>query len=362
MTGKERIITALELGQPDTVPIWELAFNEKSIIKIARHFMDEKQLPEPKFYGDMNETEFFKLANAFITIIRELNLDGLNTVTNAPFVRIDSEHIKDADGVIFHLSEVGEPYCVEGIIKEPSDLKNFKLRRPQPMDFLQIKILRSIFPDKAISFMLKGPFHRSWGLLGSMDKLLMEYILNPKFAQELSRITTDYCLEAVEIIAEKGADFIVMECDLAFNSGTLMSPAHYDEFIGKYHREIIDLAHKKNLKIVKHTDGNVMSILPHFIKEGFDGFHPVQPQCMEISEVKKKYGDKICIMGNIDCSFLLVDGTPYEVDESVKNTIAVAAPGGGYIISSSNTIHPGCKAENYIVMVKAARKYGGYSK
>jgi len=44
----------------------------------------------------------------------------------------------------------------------------------------------------------------------------------------------------------------------------------------------------------------------------------------------------------------------------VKETIAAAAPGGGYVISSSNSIHPGCKPENYIAMVKAARKYGDY--
>ena len=44
----------------------------------------------------------------------------------------------------------------------------------------------------------------------------------------------------------------------------------------------------------------------------------------------------------------------------MKETIEKAAPGGGYIISSSNSIHPGCKAENYIAMVKAAHRYGVY--
>ena len=53
-------------------------------------------------------------------------------------------------------------------------------------------------------------------------------------------------------------------------------------------------------------------------------------------------------------------GTVEEVEQSVRETIAAAAPGGGYIISSSNSIHPGCKPENYIAMVKAARKYGAY--
>ena len=64
--------------------------------------------------------------------------------------------------------------------------------------------------------------------------------------------------------------------------------------------------------------------------------------------------------GNIDCTYLLPLGSEEEVAESVKDTIRVAAPVGGYIISSSNSIHPGVKQENYVAMVKAARRYGAY--
>jgi uroporphyrinogen decarboxylase len=58
---------------------------------------------------------------------------------------------------------------------------------------------------------------------------------------------------------------------------------------------------------------------------------------------------------------LLPFGTEAEVVESVRETLARAAPGGGYIASSSNSIHPGCKAENYVAMVNAIREYGAYS-
>jgi len=61
---------------------------------------------------------------------------------------------------------------------------------------------------------------------------------------------------------------------------------------------------------------------------------------------------------NVDCRSLLVFGSENELRESVKETIEKAAPGGGYIISSSNSIYPGCKPENYIAMVHAAREYG----
>ena len=67
---------------------------------------------------------------------------------------------------------------------------------------------------------------------------------------------------------------------------------------------------------------------------------------------------RACVLGNIDCRNLLPYGTQEEVERAVKETIEQAAPGGGYVLSSSNSIHPGCKPENYLAMVRAAHKYG----
>ncbi|MEE9420622.1 MAG: uroporphyrinogen decarboxylase family protein, partial [Desulfatiglandaceae bacterium] len=108
----------------------------------------------------------------------------------------------------------------------------------------------------------------------------------------------------------------------------------------------------------KHSDGNVWQLLDEWMEAGFDGYHPIQPQCMDIKEVKEYVGKKMALIGNIDCRELLVMGNEEEVKKKVKETIEVAAPGGGYIISSSNSIHPGCKPENYIAMVEAVHRYG----
>ncbi|MFQ5753006.1 MAG: uroporphyrinogen decarboxylase family protein, partial [bacterium] len=78
-------------------------------------------------------------------------------------------------------------------------------------------------------------------------------------------------------------------------------------------------------------------------------------------EVQEHVAGKACILGNIDCRDLLPFGMEEEVIETVRETIQKAAKGGGYIISSSNSIHPGCKPENYIAMVEAAHKYGAYN-
>ncbi|MGC9323816.1 MAG: uroporphyrinogen decarboxylase family protein [Desulfomonilia bacterium] len=360
MDGKNRIQTALERGQPDMVPIWEMAYNEPSIIGIARYFLEDTDLPEPKLNMDMNDTERFQLLNGLITFVRELDIDGVTAVSLAPRERIDRQHMKDAIGVVYHLSDVGEPYPVDGPISGPSDLSGYRMRSPQESDFLMLDVLRGSFPDRAVAYHMPATFKLSWTLRGTMERLLMDYIRNPKFVHDLARVVTDHCFEVIDIALKKGADFLICEGDLAHNPGPLMSPRHYDEFIGPYHQEICDHVHRQGGKIVKHSDGNLTPLVPGLLNAGFDGIHPIQPQCMDIGETKQKFGSRACILGNIDCSFLLVFGTPEEVKQSVKETIAAAAPGGGYIISSSNSIHPGCRPENYLAMVEAARAYGKY--
>jgi len=360
MNGKERMMTALNRGVPDLVPIWELAFNEVSIIKIAGKFMEPDQLPEPKNIIDMSDLEALKLVNAFRVMGLELGLDGVTATTMAPMTRVDQAHFKDAFGVIHHSSQFGEPYPVEGPIRGPEDLKKYKMRAPEESDFVLIDLMRANFPDRAVAYILDGPFLMSMCLCGGLENLLLNYALNPGLAADLARMTTDYNLASLEMIAKKGADFIISDCDLAFNPGPMMSPAHYDLFLGPYHKQIVDRGHQLGLKMVKHTDGKIQTLIPKFIAEGFDAIHPFQPQCIDIAESKQKYGDKVCVMGNIDCVYLLVFGTPEQVREKVKETISAVAPGGGYILSSSNTIHPGVKPENYLALVKAAREFGKY--
>jgi uroporphyrinogen decarboxylase len=97
------------------------------------------------------------------------------------------------------------------------------------------------------------------------------------------------------------------------------------------------------------------------VAAGIDGIDPIDPLAkMDLATVKKRWGDKVAIKGNVDCAFLLVDGPIEGVVESVKNCIRIAGPGGGYACSSSNSIHSGVKPEFYIAMIEAVREYGVY--
>jgi uroporphyrinogen decarboxylase len=94
---------------------------------------------------------------------------------------------------------------------------------------------------------------------------------------------------------------------------------------------------------------------------GIDCINPLEPVAnMDVAEVKQKYGGRIAIMGNIDCGDLLCNGSEEDVEAAVKECIRKGAPGGGLIISSSNSIHSGVDPRNYEVMIRTAKKYGKY--
>ena len=92
-----------------------------------------------------------------------------------------------------------------------------------------------------------------------------------------------------------------------------------------------------------------------------DAETPIDPVAgMDIAAIKAKYGDRVAIKGNVDCADTLTFGS---VDDVIKETLDVirkAAEGGGFILSSSNSIHSAVKPENYLAMVNTIRAYGTY--
>jgi uroporphyrinogen decarboxylase len=104
-----------------------------------------------------------------------------------------------------------------------------------------------------------------------------------------------------------------------------------------------------------------MPIIDIIMDSGIDCIDPIDPVAgMSLAHIKKTYGDRVSIKGNVDCANTLVYGSVEETIEETKNCIRTAAPGGGYILSSSNTIHASVKPENYLAMLDTLKKYGNY--
>ncbi|RLF05265.1 MAG: hypothetical protein DRK00_04835, partial [Thermoprotei archaeon] len=187
------------------------------------------------------------------------------------------------------------------------------------------------------------------------------YYERPELAHELAEKIVEYKARVMERAVKMGADVLLSGDDYADKHGPFLSPRTFRRFVLPYLKRVVSVAKRLGVPFIKHTDGNVWPILDMIVEAGVDALHPIEPAAgMDIGEVKRRYGDRIAVVGNVDCTIVLPLLTEREVEEVVKETIAKAAPGGGFILSSSNSIHPGVKPENFLAMVRAARRYGRY--
>ena len=119
------------------------------------------------------------------------------------------------------------------------------------------------------------------------------------------------------------------------------------------------LARKISIPWLFHSDGDVTELLDDFVELGIRAIQPVEPAAMDIREEKRRYGTRLCLCGNVDMD-LLSRGTPRQVDETVRGLIRDIAPGGGYIVTSGNSLAHYVLPENAIAMSDAVHAYGAY--
>jgi len=168
-------------------------------------------------------------------------------------------------------------------------------------------------------------------------------------------------LERAEKLARHGGlDGFALCSDYCFNTGPFLSPNRFSEFVTTYLADLITGYRDMGFYTIKHTDGNIMPILDQLVQANPHALHSLDPQAkVDIAEVKRLYGDRICLIGNVNCG-LLQTGTDRQVIESVRYALRSGMPGGGYIFSTSNCIYTGMAPERYELMLSVWRKEGNY--
>ncbi|TKJ47070.1 hypothetical protein CEE34_05710 [Candidatus Aerophobetes bacterium Ae_b3a] len=191
---------------------------------------------------------------------------------------------------------------------------------------------------------------------------LQTMVDEPRLAERYMETTTEGVMPLLKAQLEMGVDGILGAMDWCYGGGPLFSPEMFKRFMVPYLKRMVDECHRYGVPYVKHLDGNTTVLLDMLVYEvGIDGLHSIEPPAgMDIGWIKKKYGDRITILGNIDCAHLLTFGSREEVIEGVKKIIKVASAGGGHIFSSSNSIHSGVSPDTFWTMIKAVREFGKY--
>jgi uroporphyrinogen decarboxylase len=214
--------------------------------------------------------------------------------------------------------------------------------------------------EKFIFWHSRAEFMTACELRGMAD-FLMDLMSDPELAHGVLRVVNERCCRIAVRAIEAGADGVMLGDDWAYNDGPFMSPKQFEEFILPYFRNMVRTCKEAGGYVVKHCDGYVWPLMDMVVDAGIDGMNPIEPAAgMDIAAMKERYGDRIALLGNIDCGKTLSEAPVSQVVAEVKAAIRQAGPGGGYMLMSSNSIHSSVRPENYRAMVEATREFGRY--
>ena len=194
---------------------------------------------------------------------------------------------------------------------------------------------------------------------------MMDFVVKladePQEMKDNAQRRVDDALTRAERIKTWGTvDGFCLCTDYCFNNNPFLSPAMFDEFVTPYLTRLVAGYREMGFYTIKHTDGNIMPILDSLISANPHALHSLDPQGgVDLAEVKRLIGDRICLIGNVNCA-LLQTGTDEEVIADVRRTLRDGMPGGGYVFATSNCIYTGMALERYELMQTIWREEGGY--
>jgi len=359
MTSKERVLTALEHKEPDRIPI-------------TASFTPETALRLENFLG-LNRDEQITLHGGGYELDRILGVDILQTAVGvAANYYLNYEEYTDNWGItwkrIYYNTKNGKGSYTEMVghpLADNSSINSYI--PPDPLDEINYTQAKKLLKDYGKEYAIMGVvvatiFESAWYLRGSIDKLLLDFVTNEELANKILDIPMNYHLEAGKKLIDMGCDLIWTGDDVGMQKNLIMSPAMWRKFLkhrmAKMYSEFRKI--NKNIKIAYHSDGFIEPIIDDFVEIGLDILNPLQPQAINISSLKKRYGKNLSFWGGIDIQKTLPFGTVEDITNEVKKRIRELGEGGGYIIAPSHHIQLDTSVENIMAFFDAAKKYGKY--
>lgn len=206
-------------------------------------------------------------------------------------------------------------------------------------------------------------FERTWFMRG-MDNIFMDFCLEPRFAHALLDELEEVCLGVVDrLLRDFGdrIDAIGMSEDYGSQRSLLINPQQWRQFIKPRLARIIGRIRAGGKQAYIHSCGHVLPVIGDLIDIGVTMLQPLQPEAMDVFEVKQRFGKNLCLMGGISTQKTLPSGTPEDVRREVGECLRVMAAGGGYVMAPAKPILPGVPIENAMALIDSFVNQGGRS-
>lgn len=362
MQKKDRVLKSMNIEEPDRVPIMELDIE----VPIMEAIIGEKIAATSGHFSPLSEQKREREWNDFkIKCCKKVDFDVFPCDLSSPegqkpVIRSDGTAL-DIWGKILMLDKHARIWVPYGtIFNNPEDFENFELPRADSHGWtFSIEYAKKAVGDEmAIAASIREPFAQVWEMF-TPTKFVTWMYQDPSFIRKVIEKLTDFNVEMIKRLYESGADFIVSEGDYCESKGPMVPLRFFREVIFPNLKRQVGEAHRRGIKFIKHTDGNINPLLEDLSKL-VDGLHSLDPSAgVDIGKVKQKYGDRLILIGNVAVDSLATKDIKSVIAET-KECIDKTSRGGGHILSSSNSWAAGAKVENCLAMVETCRRFGTY--
>ncbi len=202
-----------------------------------------------------------------------------------------------------------------------------------------------------------------WGtFLRRMDNFLMDIYTDPDKVEELlDQLMVRHLGTLEKVCASVGdiVDIIRFGDDLGMDTAMFMAKEKYQQIFKPRHTLLNKYVHEHSqMHTFLHSCGSLYPIIDDLIDAGFECLNPVQTSAyqMDPSTLKKEFGKDITFWGGgCNTRTILNNSTPEEVYAYVRKTVDIFSPGGGFVFNQEHNIMPDVPGENMLAMYRAVK-------
>ncbi|MHB0874436.1 MAG: uroporphyrinogen decarboxylase family protein [Anaerolineae bacterium] len=254
---------------------------------------------------------------------------------------------------------------MEPLVKERADLQRLRYLLPDPnaADLSHLRLIDAEVGDRGLTEVTVNSAldYQAADAVGP-EELFIIYMADRPFFDELVRLFHEHVMAQTRAVLEAGAK-VVFGTGFAISLSVGWSPKTYREVFKPLVKEHVDLVHSYEALYHFYDDGRMMQILPDLTEIGVDVVSTLTPPPVgdvDLAEAKRTVGDRLCLKGYTDLLYVVKMGTPELIRDTVRQAILTAAPGGGFILGSSDSFRDTGVA-NVRAYFQAARDFGDYS-
>ena len=356
MKSKARVLTAVNLAEPDRVPL-DIQANPGVLQRLHRDLGSST-------HRDLLE----RLRSDIVDLRGVVDPDYCGPL---PYSRELGGGVRENfwgwRQKIMQSATGPEDCYVEFVLGDAQSVEELQQHcwpRPEWFDFSDFAKRLGEWQDFAVMASGASVFQHATFLRG-IDNLLIDMATQPEMAHWLMDRFTDFYLDFFDrmLTAAQGQiDILRAADDLGTQRGLFFGADMFRTFIKPRLKKLIDMAHSHGVKFLFHSCGGIRPLIEDLIEIGVDILDPLQAAAdgMEPQALKHAYGDRICLHGGICTQFLLPRGTPDEVRSEVRRRLEILGSGGGYIVAPCHVLQTDVPTENVLAMCDAVVEFGRY--